>query len=240
MNLTNQTIELMEIHSSEFYAYYGMFCVAAYLLGSIPSAVWIGKSFYNIDVREHGSGNAGATNTFRVLGKGPGTIVLIMDILKGYLASSLVYAFIAVFPQTFEWNAHRIVNIQLMLGASAVIGHLLPLFAGFKGGKGIATLAGMIIALNPLAALCAIGIFLIVLLLTRFVSLGSMLGGLSIPVLFVSVFGKSMPEFRQPSVVIFTIVIAVLVVITHRKNINRLIHGNESKANLFPKHRRSN
>jgi len=96
-----------------------------------------------------------------------------------------------------------------MLGASAVIGHLLPVFAGFKGGKGIATLAGMIIALNPLAALCAIGIFLIVLLLTRFVSLGSMLGGLSIPVLFVSVFGKSMPEFRQPSVVIFTIAIAV-------------------------------
>jgi len=229
----------MEIHSSEFYAYYGMFCFAAYLLGSIPSAVWIGKSFYNIDVREHGSGNAGATNTFRVLGKKPGTIVLLMDILKGYLACTLVYLFASVYTD-FDWNAYRIVNIQLMLGASAVIGHLLPIFAGFKGGKGIATLAGMIIALNPLAAACAIGIFLIVLLTTRFVSVGSMIGGVSIPVLFVSVFGKSMPEFRQPSVIIFTIAIAVLVVITHRKNINRLIHGNENKAKLFPRHRRTN
>ena len=229
----------MEIHSTEFYGYYGAFCLAAYLLGSIPSAVWIGKSFYNVDVREHGSGNAGATNVFRVLGKKAGSIVLAMDMLKGYLACMLIYLFKFYYPN-FDWNPSRIVNIQLMFGACAVIGHLLPIFAGFKGGKGIATLGGMIIALNPFAASIAIGIFLVTLFSTRFVSVGSILGGISIPVLFVSIFGKSMPEYRQPSVIIFTIAIAVLVVVTHRKNINRLIHGNENKAKLLPKHRRTN
>ena len=162
-----------------------------------------------------------------------------MDMLKGYFACMLIYLFKFYYPN-FDWNPSRIINIQLMFGASAVIGHLLPIFAGFKGGKGIATLGGMIIALNPMAASIAIGIFLVTLFTTRFVSVGSILGGISIPVLFVSVFGKNMPEFRQPSVIIFTIAIAVLVVVTHRKNINRLIHGNENKAKLLPKHRRTN
>lgn len=229
----------MEIYSTEFYGYYGAFCVAAYLLGSIPSAVWIGKSFYNVDVREHGSGNAGATNVFRVLGKKAGSVVLAMDMIKGYLACMLIYLFQHQYPG-FPWTPSRIVNIQLMFGACAVIGHLLPIFAGFKGGKGIATLGGMIIALNPLAASIAIGIFLVTLFVTRFVSVGSILGGISIPVLFVSVFGQHMREYRQPSVIIFTIAIAVLVVVTHRKNIGRLIHGNENKAKLLPKHRRTN
>lgn len=213
-----------------------VFCVLAYLVGSIPSSVWIGRTFYGIDVREHGSGNAGATNTFRVLGKKPGTIVLLMDILKGYTAASLVY--LIPYISEIQLDTYLIVNFKLGFGFCAVIGHLVPVFANFKGGKGVATLGGLIIAMNWIVALIAIGIFLLALFATRFVSLGSMLGGISVPVLFVSIFGANHPEYRQPSVVIFTICIAILVVYTHRKNINRLIHGNENKANLLPKHRK--
>ena len=210
--------------------------IFAYLLGSIPSSVWIGKSFYGKDVRDFGSKNAGATNTFRVLGKTAGWIVLTMDVLKGFFASSLVYVLMKWSGLRFD-NADR-VNLMLGLGFAAVIGHLLPVFAGFRGGKGIATLSGMIIALNYQLTLIALALFLITLFLTRFVSMSSIIAGISVPVLFVSVFGLDHPEYRQPTVVFFTISIAVLVVYTHRKNIIRLIHGNESKAKLLPKHRR--
>ena len=210
--------------------------ILAYLFGSIPSSVWIGRRFYGKDVREYGSGNAGATNTFRVLGKTAGTIVLIIDILKGYIATSLVHAG-NLNPQ-WNYGAYQHVNIMLGLGFCAVIGHLIPVFAQFKGGKGIATLGGLLFALNYQIALIALGIFLITLFVTRFVSLGSILAGISIPMLFVRFFGAQMPEYRQASVVLFTVMIAVLVVYTHRKNIIRLIHGNESKAKLLPKHRR--
>lgn len=211
-------------------------CILAYLLGSIPSSVWIGMRFYGKDVRDYGSGNAGATNTFRVLGKPAGTVVLLMDILKGYLATSLVH--FGNFNPQWNYGAYQQVNIMLGLGFCAVIGHLLPVFAQFKGGKGIATLGGLLFALNYQIALIALGIFLITLFVTRFVSLGSILAGISIPMLFVRFFGVQMPEYRQASVVLFTVMIAVLVVYTHRKNIIRLIQGNENKAKLLPKHRR--
>ncbi len=211
-------------------------CILAYLLGSIPSSVWIGKRFYGKDVRDFGSGNAGATNTFRVLGKTAGTVVLLMDILKGYLATSLVY--LGILNAHWSYGPFQHVNIMLGLGFCAVIGHLLPIFAQFKGGKGIATLGGLLFALNYQIALIALSIFLITLFITRFVSLGSILAGISIPMLFVRFFGAQMPEYRQASVVLFTVLIAVLVVYTHRKNIVRLIQGNENKAKLLPKHRR--
>ena len=211
-------------------------CVLAYLLGSIPNSVWIGRRFFGKDVRDYGSGNAGATNTFRVLGKPAGTIVLILDILKGYLATSLVY--LLLLNEAIVLDAYQTVNWMLGFGFCAVIGHLLPIFAQFKGGKGIATLGGMLFALNLQVASIALAIFIAVLLLTRFVSLGSILAGISIPVLFVSIFGANYPAYRQPTVVLFTIIIAVLVVYTHRKNIRRLIQGNENKAKLLPKHRR--
>ena len=208
----------------------------AYLLGSIPSSVWLGRRFFGKDVRDYGSRNAGATNTFRVLGKPTGTIVLILDILKGYLATSLVY--LLLFNEAIVLDAYQTVNWMLGFGFCAVIGHLLPIFAQFKGGKGIATLGGMLFALNLQVASIALAIFIAVLLLTRFVSLGSILAGISIPVLFVSIFGANYPAYRQPTVVLFTIIIAILVVYTHRKNIRRLIQGNENKAKLLPKHRR--
>ncbi len=211
-------------------------CIVAYLLGSIPSSLWIGRKFYDKDVREYGSGNAGATNTFRVLGKTAGTVVLLLDIFKGYMATSLVY--LLLLNDAIVLDPYQTINWMLGFGFCSVIGHLLPVFAQFKGGKGIATLGGMLFALNLQIASIALAIFIAVLFLTRFVSLGSILGGISIPVLFVSIFGANSPEYRQPSVVLFTLIIAVLVVYTHRKNIRRLIQGNENKAKLLPKHRR--
>ncbi|MBL7713753.1 MAG: glycerol-3-phosphate acyltransferase, partial [Chitinophagaceae bacterium] len=116
----------------------------AYLLGSIPSAVWVSKRFYGIDIREHGSGNAGATNTFRVLGKNAGVIVMIADMLKGFIAVKLSIL------STYTWTSEPFVNLQVILGIAAVLGHIFPVWAGFRGGKGIATLFGMILGIQPL------------------------------------------------------------------------------------------
>src|ERR1700712_5052576 len=149
--------------------------ILAYLCGSIPTAVWIGLAFYDIDVREYGSGNAGATNTFRVLGKKAGIPVMLLDILKGWTATNLAY-FIGV-STTGAYNSTAYTNYALALGIAAVMGHLFPIFAGFRGGKGIATLFGMVLAINLSAALLCVIVFVIVLLLTRYVSLSSMTAG---------------------------------------------------------------
>jgi len=147
--------------------------VIAYLLGSFPTAVWIGKIFYNTDVRDHGSGNAGATNTFRVLGKTAGIPVLLLDAFKGWLAVMLPLWYLSApdSPVLFE-------NFRVLCGAAAVFGHIFPVFAGFRGGKGIATLLGVSIGMQPVAALFCIGLFLLVLLLTHYVSLGSILASM--------------------------------------------------------------
>ncbi len=198
--------------------------LTAYLIGAIPTAVWIGKRFYGIDVREHGSGNAGATNTFRVLGKKAGIPVLLIDILKGFAAVNLVYL------QT-KFGAEDIVpftNLKLAFGFSSVIGHVFPVFAGFRGGKGIASLLGIVLAIHPPAALCALGIFLIILLTSKYVSLGSLIAGVCFPFLVIFVFGN-----RVPSLMIFSGVVAVLIIITHQKNIDRLWHRNENKTYLI-------
>lgn len=194
----------------------------AYLLGSIPTAVWIGKAFYGVDVREYGSGNAGATNTFRVLGKKAGIPVLLIDALKGYFAVSLVY-FFAEEPI----SEAAFVNYQLALGVSAVIGHIFPVFAGFRGGKGIATLLGLMLAVHYQGALLALSIFILVFSITRFVSLGSMVAALSFPFIIVLVFSATVP-----SLIVFSMFVAILVLITHQKNIERLVRKEESKANF--------
>lgn len=196
--------------------------IIAYLIGSIPSAVWIGKIFYGIDVREYGSGNAGATNTFRVLGKKAGIPVLFIDILKGFAAVQLPYLTELV-PGSVQF-----VNLQLVLGVAALFGHIFPLFAAFKGGKGIATLLGIILAVHPYAALVSIGVFLVVFLVSKYVSLGSITAALTFPIIVIVVF-----KTRIPSLVIFSMVIAVLVLITHQKNIERLIKREESKSPLI-------
>lgn len=198
----------------------------AYLLGSVPSAVWIGKIFFGTDVREHGSGNAGATNTFRVLGKKAGLPVLFLDILKGFLAVSLA-ALLTEAPV----HSNDYVNIELALGIAAVVGHIFPVFAGFRGGKGIATLFGVVLAIHPLACLAAVGVFLLVFLASNYVSLGSISAGLSFPFIVIFGFGHHI----VPAMVAFSVMVAILILITHQKNIERLLRKEESKMRLVKK-----
>jgi len=195
--------------------------IIAYLLGSIPTSVWIGKYFYGIDIREHGSGNAGATNTFRVLGKKPGIIVLIIDILKGTAAVSLAYWFEDVLP------ANEFIDIEIGLAIACVFGHIFPVFAGFRGGKGVATLLGATVIITPISCALALVVFLIVLFSTRYVSLSSMSAGVSYPFILHFILHN-----QHPSLTIYSILIALLLIITHRKNIRRLLTHTESKIVL--------
>lgn len=200
----------------------------AYLFGSIPTAVWIGQAFYGVDVREYGSGNAGATNTFRVLGKKAGIAVMILDISKGYTATNLAY--LIGLSVTGPQNSVQFVNYQLALGVTAVMGHLFPVFAGFRGGKGIATLFGMILAVQSQAALLCVLTFLIVLMVTNYVSLSSILAGFTFPLSIIFIFHSPIR-----SVLLYGMCICVLILVTHQKNIERLLKGKESKVYLFKK-----
>ena len=200
----------------------------AYLFGSIPTAVWIGQAFYGIDVREYGSGNAGATNTFRVLGKKAGVAVMLLDIFKGYTATNLAY--MIGLSVTGPQDSVQFVNYQLALGISAVMGHLFPVFAGFRGGKGIATLFGMILAVQSEAAMLCVLTFIIVLMITKYVSLSSILAGFTFPLSIIFIFQSPIR-----SVVLYGMSICILILVTHQKNIERLIKGKETKVNLFKK-----
>lgn len=195
----------------------------AYFIGSVPTAVWISKFYFKIDIRDYGSGNAGATNTFRVLGSKWGTFVMSVDILKGVIATSLYI--LLPYYLTDEWDR---TNFMIGLGLAAVLGHIFPIWAGFRGGKGVATLLGMAVAIQPLVALCCIGVFLIVLYLTRFVSLSSILAGVSFMVFILFIFNEKETLYR-----IFAVLVALMVVLTHQKNIGRILKGTESKIPLF-------
>ena len=195
----------------------------AYIIGSIPSSVWIGKSYFGKDVRDFGSGNAGATNTFRVLGTQAGIIVLLLDILKGVTAASLVLYIPSVLHGTELY-----INLQLLFGILAVFGHIFPIFANFNGGKGIATLFGMLIGIHYILAVACVALFVVVLLLTRYVSLSNILAAISFPFFAIYIFHRD-----EPLLIAFGVAAALMVVITHKKNIIRLLNGEESKANLF-------
>jgi acyl phosphate:glycerol-3-phosphate acyltransferase len=199
--------------------------IAAYLVGSIPTAVWIGKTFYGIDVREHGSGNAGATNALRVLGTRIGVVVLLIDALKGVAAVSISWLIQAGFTSE-EW----FVMYQLLLGALALTGHVFPVFAGFRGGKGIATLAGIIIILFPGAVLICLAVFLLVFIPTRFVSLGSISAAIVFPVAVIWILNISLLPM-----VVFSILVAFFVILTHTRNIKRLLQGNENRITFRKK-----
>ncbi len=199
--------------------------VIAYLIGSVPTAVWVSKGFFGVDIRDYGSGNAGATNTFRVLGSRWGTFVMIMDVLKGVAATSLYLLLPFYAATTNEWDR---TNLMVGLGLAAVLGHIFPIWADFRGGKGVATLFGMIIAIQPLVALCCVGVFLLVLYLTRFVSLSSIFASIAFAVLILFIFNEREPLYRA-----FAIAVALLVVLTHQKNISRLLRGSESKVPIL-------
>lgn len=198
----------------------------AYLIGSIPTSVWVSKYLYGIDIREYGSGNAGASNTYRILGPRMGTFVMIIDILKGVIATSL-YLLMPYYSQN-EWDR---TNFMVGLGLAAVLGHIFPILADFRGGKGVATLFGMVLAIQPLVALCCVSVFLLVLYLTRFISLSSILASVAFAVFILFIFKEKEPLYRG-----FAIAVALMVVLTHQKNIGRLLRGSESKVPIL-KHR---
>jgi glycerol-3-phosphate acyltransferase PlsY len=195
----------------------------AYCIGSVPTAVWISRSQFNIDIRDYGSGNAGATNTFRVLGARWGTTVMVIDMLKGLLAVKL-----ALLMPYYVQNDFARTNFQIGLGLAAVLGHIFPVWAEFRGGKGVATLFGLVLGISPWTALGCVVIFLIVLFITRFVSLSSILASLAFPIFILIIFNVDNEAYR-----IFAIAVALLVILTHQKNINRLLRGSESKAPIF-------
>jgi glycerol-3-phosphate acyltransferase PlsY len=201
------------------YFYIAMAFILAYLLGSIPSSVWVGKWFYGLDIRNEGSGNAGATNTIRVLGLKAGIPVLLFDVFKAWLAVG-----IANWITYDGFSQNQEVIYRILLGAAAVIGHVYPVFAGFRGGKGVASLVGVVIALYPAAFLIILGCFIVVMVFTRTVSLASIISSLAFPVVVIFVFG----ETRVP-LIILAVAVAVFVPYTHRENIKRLLNGTEKK-----------
>ena len=197
--------------------------LTAYLIGSIPTALIISKRFFGIDIRDYGSGNMGATNTFRVLGSRYGSMVMILDMLKGIAAVSL-FNFL---PYYFHNELQR-TNFMIGLGLAAVLGHIFPVFAGFRGGKGVATLFGMVLAVQPIVAASCIAVFLLVLYFTRYVSLSSILAALSLPVCVLWIWNEHELIYR-----IFALLVAILVVFTHQKNIGRILRGVESRIPIL-------
>jgi len=191
----------------------------AYIAGSIPTAVWAGKVFHGVDVRQHGSGNAGATNTIRVLGWTTGIPVLVIDMAKGWFATTLP-VILNVAP---EGTTH-LTAIKIVCGLAAITGHVFPILAGFKGGKGVATTFGVLLALHPWLTLICAGVFIIVLLISGYVSLSSMTAGLMFPILLFTLFNDT-PWLLK----IFAVVVALALILTHSKNIGRLRRGEEKR-----------
>ncbi len=203
--------------------------ILAYLVGSVPTSVWIGRAFFGIDVRQHGSKNAGSTNAMRVLGWKAGLAVLVIDIFKGWLAVNLIHLTNYYIPETGDF-----VEFQLLLGLAAIIGHIFPVYVGFRGGKGVATLFGLVLAINPEPTLMCIGVFVITLILTKYVSLSSMIAAFAFPILVIFVFKDT-----TPSLVLFSLMLAVLLLFTHQKNLERLLRKQERKVLfLYSKKRR--
>jgi len=219
------------------------FFLPAYFIGSIPNAVWIGKVFYGKDVRKEGSKNAGATNTIRVLGLKPGLVVLVLDLLKGIVPLVLLSVFFnnpsheVSFLEWTDihdfwafWVYYGYYFFAIIVAIATVLGHVFPIYVGFRGGKGVATLVGVLIMLFPQVFFIVAGIFFGTLFLSRYVSLSSMCAAISLPILQFAFF-----QFDKLPLLIFAILIAIFVPLTHIKNIKRLIRGEEPKF-VFKKH----
>jgi|TARA_B100000959_G_scaffold266476_1_gene308929 glycerol-3-phosphate acyltransferase PlsY len=202
-----------------------LFLLIAYLIGSFPSAVWLGRTFYNTDVREYGSGNAGTTNTFRILGVKAGIPVLIMDVLKGWIAVNLV----SLISENQLFSDERAFEIKLVFGIAAVIGHLFPVYTGFRGGKGIATLLGLMLGIYWQAALCSSLVFVLSFLISKYVSLSSIIASVSFPIIVIFVLPL---QNANSSLILFSVFVPILSLITHQKNIERLLRREENKIRL--------
>lgn len=208
--------------------------IIAYLLGSIPSAVWIGKRYYGVDVREHGSKNAGTTNVLRVLGTRAAIPVFAIDFLKGFVAVSI---FSLLKYDTGIPSQAWIVNMKILAVFVAVLGHIFPIFANFRGGKGVATVLGAVTGIQPNIALLCFAVWFVVLAVWNYVSLASIVAGCSFPV-FVSIFSGSIYarhglSHTSISFLVFSFVVAIALVWTHRKNVGRLLDGTESRIDVW-------
>jgi glycerol-3-phosphate acyltransferase PlsY len=201
--------------------------ILSYIIGSFPTAILAGKIIRKIDIRQHGSGNAGATNVFRVLGWQAGILVLLIDMLKGFVA---VTWFIQIIPD-HAYSADMLAVIQILLGISAVAGHIWTVFAGFKGGKGVGTAAGVFLGLQPGPVMICFLIFIGVVYRTRYVSLGSMTAALLLPIILLV--ERFILEKQVPiPFIIVAVLLAFLILVMHRENIHRLLEGTENKISF--------
>ncbi len=202
--------------------------VLSYLVGSIPTSIIVGKLVKGIDIRNYGSGNPGGTNVIRVIGLGWGIFVILFDAFKGFFAVNFIARWF--YSDALILN---LTTLQIIAGCFAVIGHVWTIFAGFKGGKGVSTSAGMLLGIAPLDLLIALVIFAIIVVLTRYVSLGSIVAAISFP--FIIFFSEKVLKFKHNdflTLLVFGSIIALLIVFRHKSNIKRLISGNENKLSF--------
>lgn len=195
-----------------------LFIIIAFLIGSIPTSVWIGRVFYKVDIRKMGSGNAGATNTIRVLGWKAGVPVMIIDIFKGWVAVYIVNFL------PFEFVGDQFIYYKIALAVAAVLGHIFPVYVGFIGGKGVATLLGIGIALFPLAAAIIAGLFVLTLIITRIVSVSSIIASIAFPFVVIFILNQN-----EVILIILSIAVAIFIPLTHAANIKRILKGEEKK-----------
>lgn len=211
--------------------------VLSYLVGSIPTSILVSKRVKGIDIRNHGSGNAGGTNVMRVLGWKYGVLVILLDALKGAIAVLVVASlFYGNFPFSNQTPFDDFTLVQILAGISAVLGHIWTIFAGFKGGKGIATALGFMLTVATIDMLLAMAVFLLVVSISRYISLGSILAAVSVPVIMFirsDVFGATITGYG--TILPFAIVLALLVIYTHRANVQRLLNGNENRVSFQKK-----
>ena len=209
--------------------------VLSYLVGSVPTAIIVAKRVRGIDIRQHGSGNAGGTNVFRVLGWRAGVFVILADMAKGLVATILVARLMyGPFPFENKTPFDDFTVVQIIAGCAAILGHVWTLFAGFRGGKGIATAGGMLLGIAPVEVAVAFGVFLLVFLVTHYVSLGSLSAAVAFPLTMFfreNVFMVEVPGYK--TLIFFSIGISLLIIYTHRGNIARLIRGTENKITSF-------
>lgn len=209
--------------------------IISYLIGAIPSALWYGKIVRGIDIRKHGSGNAGATNTFRILGWKAGSLVLLLDFGKGLVCtlfvSQLVYH-IGSGPASFYANWDVDSMVLILCGVAAVVGHMFPVYAGFTGGKGAATACGMLYGIEPLSISITLALFLIIMFSTRYVSLASITGAFVYPFSQL-ILRYGFDWYIDGSIIIFSSVIAFGIIVKHKGNIWRLLNGTENRIQSF-------
>lgn len=211
--------------------------VLSYLVGSIPTSIILSKLIKGVDIRNFGSGNAGGTNVSRVLGKKYGILTILLDALKGVIAVIFVSRlYLGNFPFPNNTPFDDFTLVQIIAGVSAVIGHIWTIFAGFKGGKGIATGLGVLVSIVTLDMIMALGVFIIVVYFSKYISLASISAAVSVPLIMIireNIFGVDIPSYHN--ILPFVIALALLVIYTHRSNVERLLNGNENKISLFKK-----